>query len=40
MTESGAKGLKQAIKDSQHDLTQTSENIGRLIKNCGKLKNF
>lgn len=32
-TESGAKDLKQAIKDSQHDLAQTSENIGRLIKN-------
>lgn len=32
-TENGAKDLKQAIKDSQHDLTQISENIGRLIKN-------
>ncbi|MDK7952840.1 glycerate kinase family protein [Lactobacillus paragasseri] len=32
-TESGAKDLKQAIKDSQHDLAQISENIGRLIKN-------
>ncbi|MCZ9727609.1 glycerate kinase [Lactobacillus gasseri] len=31
-TESGAKDLKQAIKDSKHDLAQTSENIGRLIK--------
>lgn len=32
-TESGAKDLKQAITDSQHDLAQISENIGRLIKN-------
>lgn len=31
-TESGAEDLKQAIKDSQHDLAQISENIGRLIK--------
>lgn len=31
-TESGAKDLTTAIKDSKHDLTQTAENIGRLIK--------
>ncbi|QNQ81865.1 glycerate kinase [Lactobacillus sp. PV037] len=31
-TETGAKSLSQAIKDSKHDLRQTSENIARLIK--------
>lgn len=35
-TESGAKDLASAIKDSKHDLTQTSENIGRLLKSLGK----
>lgn len=36
-TESGAKDLDKAIKDSKHDITQTSENIGRLIKSLKKL---
>lgn len=31
-TESGAKSLSQAIKDSKYDISQTSENIARLIK--------
>lgn len=35
-TESGAKALDKAIIDSQHDLTQTAENIGRLLKSLGK----
>lgn len=35
-TESGAKNLATAIKDSKHDITQTAENIGRLIKSLGK----
>lgn len=35
-TESGAKPLKQAIKDSKQDLEIISENIGRLIKTIPK----
>lgn len=35
-TESGAKPLSQAIKDSKNDISQTSENIARLIKSQQK----
>lgn len=35
-TETGAKPLSQAIHDSKHDISQTSENIARLIKSWQK----
>lgn len=38
-TESGAKDLATAIKDSKHDLTQTAENIGRLMKSLNIYNN-
>ena len=37
-TESGAKDLATAVKDSKHDITQTAENIGRLIKSLNLSK--
>lgn len=38
-TESGAKDLDTAIKDSKHDITQTAGNIGRLIKSLNLYNN-